>query len=77
MEGLQVVESLIQQGDFMIKLDLKDAYYALLIHDHSQSSSITTEHTSFNAFPLACPQRAFTKILKQVLECCGPLVSGL
>jgi len=32
MEGLQVVKSLIQQGDFMMKLDLKDAYYALPIH---------------------------------------------
>lgn len=32
MEGLQVVKSPIQQGDFMMKLDLKDAYYALPIH---------------------------------------------
>ena len=32
MEGLQVVKSLIQQGDVMMKLDLKDAYYALPIH---------------------------------------------
>lgn len=30
MEGLQLVRSLIQQGDLMTKLDLKDAYYALL-----------------------------------------------
>ena len=29
MVGLQVVKSLIQQGDFMMKLDLKDAYYTL------------------------------------------------
>ena len=28
MEGLQVVKSLIQQGDFMMKLGLKDAYHA-------------------------------------------------
>ena len=26
MEGLQVVRSLLQKGDFMMKLDLKDAY---------------------------------------------------
>ena len=32
MEGMQVVKSLIQQGDFMMKLDLKDAYYALPTH---------------------------------------------
>ena len=35
MEGRQVVKSLLQQGDFMMKLDLKDAYYAIPIH-HSQ-----------------------------------------
>ena len=32
MEGMQVVKSLIQQGGFMIKLNLKDAYYAPPIH---------------------------------------------
>ena len=32
MEGLQVVRSLLQKGDFMMKLDLKDAYYAIPIH---------------------------------------------
>ena len=26
MEGLQVVRSLLQKGDFMMKLDLKDSY---------------------------------------------------
>ena len=34
MEGLQVMTSLIQQGDFMMKLDLKDAYCTLPIHSH-------------------------------------------
>ena len=32
MEGLQVLRSLLQKGDFMMKLDLKDAYYAIPIH---------------------------------------------
>ena len=32
VEGLQVVKSLIQQGDVMMKLELKDAYYTLPIH---------------------------------------------
>ena len=32
MEGLQLVKSLIQQRDFMMKFDLKDAYYALPGH---------------------------------------------
>jgi len=35
MEGMQAAKSLIQQGDFMMELDLKDAYYALPIyHSH-------------------------------------------
>ena len=35
MEGLPVVRSLIQPNDYMMKLDLKDAYYSVPIHpDH-------------------------------------------
>lgn len=60
MEGLQVVKSLIQQADFMIELDLKDAYYALPIH-HSHRKYLRfvypdrIELTSSSAFPLASP----------------------
>ena len=32
MEGIHVLPDLIQQGDWMIKLDLKDAYLQLPIH---------------------------------------------
>ena len=32
LEGLQVMSSLIQQEDLMMKLALKDRYYALPIH---------------------------------------------
>ena len=59
MEGLQVAKSLIQQGDFMMKLDLKDAFYTFPIH-HSHRKYLRfvyqAEHTSFRAFPLACLQ---------------------
>ena len=35
MEELQVLRSLLQQENFMMKMDLKDAYYALPIHQRS------------------------------------------
>ena len=72
MEGLQVVKSLIQQGDFMMKLDLKDAYYALPIH-HSHRKYLrfvyqdrTYEFQSL-PFGLSSAPWAFTKTLKPTL----------
>lgn len=60
MEGLQEVKSLIQQADFMIELDLKDAYYALPIHQsHRKYLRFVypdrIELTSSTAFPLDSP----------------------
>ena len=71
MEGLQVVKSLIQQGDFMMKLDLKDAYYPLPIHQSHRKylRFINQDRTSeFQCLPFgqsSAPQ-AFTKTLKPV-----------
>jgi len=36
MEGLHILPDLIQQGDWMIKLDLKDAYLQVPIHKDNQ-----------------------------------------
>ena len=61
MEGLRIVKSLIQQGDVMMKLDVKDTYYAVPIH-HSHRKYLRfifqnrTEQMSFSAFPSACPE---------------------
>jgi len=58
MEGLHVVRSLLQKGDFMMKLDLMDAYYAIPIHPtyrkYLRGLCIRTEFTSFSAFHLVC-----------------------
>ena len=53
MEGLQVVRSLLQNGDFMMKVDLKDAYYAIPIHRKFCGLCTRTESISFSAFHLA------------------------
>ena len=72
MEGLQVVKSLIQQGDFMMKLDLKDAYYALPIHhSHRKYLRFVYQDRTYEfqclPFGLSSAPRAFTKSLRPVL----------
>ena len=74
MEGLQVVKSLIQQGDVMMKLHLKDAYYTLSIIIHPSHRKylrfIYQDRTyEFQCLPfgLSSAPRAFTKTLKPVL----------
>lgn len=72
MEGLQVVKSLIQQGDFMMKLDLKDVYYALPIHpSHRKYLRFIYQDRTYEfqclPFGLSSAPRAFPKTLKPVL----------
>jgi len=72
MEGLQVVRSLLQKGDFMMKLDLKDAYYAIPIHPSHRKylrSVYQNRVYEFQCLPfgLSSAPRAFTKTLKPVL----------
>ena len=72
MVGLQIVRSLIQPGDFMMKLDLKDAYYALPIHPCPRKYLrfvYQNKTYKFQCLPfgLSLAPRAFTKTLKPVL----------
>ena len=72
MERLQVVKSLIQQGDFMMKLHLKDRYYALPIHhSHRKYLRFIYQERTYEyqclSFGLSSAPRAFTKTLKPVL----------
>ena len=32
MEGIHLIKDLLQEGDWIIKIDLRDAYFALPIH---------------------------------------------
>ena len=72
MEGLQVVRSLLQKGDFMMKLDLKDCYYAIPIHpSHRKYLRFVYQNRVYEfqclPFGLSSAPRAFTETLKPVL----------
>ena len=72
IEGLQRLRSLIQQWDFMIKLNLKDGYYALQIHPfHRKNLRFVYQNRiyEFQCLPFGLPStpRAFKKTLKPVL----------
>ncbi|KAK3094975.1 hypothetical protein FSP39_008608 [Pinctada imbricata] len=73
MEGFLTVKNLIQKGDYMVKVDLKDAYLSILIHeDHRKylrflnSEGQTLQFRSL-PFGLASGPRLFTKIMKPLV----------
>ena len=72
MEGLQVVRSILQQRDFMMKLDLKDAYYAVPIYQpHRKYLRFIFQEKTYEfqclPFGLSSAPQAFTKLLRPVL----------
>ena len=36
MESLKQLKDLLRQNDLMVKIDLKDAYYSILLHPETQ-----------------------------------------
>ena len=72
MEGAHLLKDMLQQGDWLTKIDLKEAYYALPIHLGSQYllSFMWNEklfHFTCLPFGLSCAPRVFTKMLKPVV----------
>ena len=71
MEDLKAVADLLRPGDFMCKLDLKDAYFLVPLHRRSQKfihfqfQGKTYQFTCL-PFGLTSAPRIFTKILKPV-----------
>ena len=72
MEGLHLLPDLLQAQDWMIKMDLKDAYLQIPIHpDHQHLLTFQWEKTyMFQCLPfsLSAVPRVFTKLLKPVVD---------
>ena len=69
MEGLKNVQDLIEEGDWLVKLDLSDAFF--LVPLHRDSRKLTAFHWKgidyefrVLCFGLSCAPIVFTKLLK-------------
>ena len=74
MEGLQLLKHLIQENDFMIKIDLKDAYFCVPMSPQHQpflwfiwGGGGTRYQFTCLPFGLAPAPLLFTKLLKPVV----------
>ena len=74
MESVRSVKNLVQPGDWLIKLDLKDAYLAVPIapqHYHFLQFQWQGVRWQFKVLPfgLSSAPYTFTKIMKPVVAC--------
>ena len=72
MEGIHMLKDLLQQGDFMAKLDLKDAYFVVPISEEDRKHlrfRWGNRMFQFNCLPfgLPCAPWVFTKIMKAIV----------
>jgi len=72
MENIHLVENLIQEGDWMIKMDLKDAYFSIPIHqEHRQWLRFQWQQQVYEfqclPFGLSSAPRVFTKVTRPIL----------
>ena len=73
IEGVQSVRDLLLGSDWLTRIDLKDAYFAVPIHtEHQQFLRFRWQGTSYQficlPFGLSTATRVFTKLLKPVMS---------
>lgn len=73
MEDVPVLREIAEKGDYMCKLDLKDASVVIPIHLDSQDflnfkNQGTVYHYKSLAFGLSVAPRVFSKIMKYIIE---------
>ena len=73
MEWVPMLKDMLQQGDFLTKIDLNDAYLSVPIWTHHQTLLRFERQSAILEFPclpfgLASAPRTFTKLLKPVVS---------
>ena len=79
IEGIHILRDLLRAGDWMTKVDLKDAYFMVPIHEEDRAFlkfSFKEKVYQFKCLPfgLACAPWVFTKTLKAT--CCSVETTG-
>jgi hypothetical protein len=72
MEGIHMLRDLLRKGDFMVKIDLKDAYFTVQVwQGHQKFLRFYWKESLFEfaclPFGLASAPRVFTKLMKPVV----------
>ena len=72
MEGFHMVKDLIKPGDWLAKIDLKDAYFLVPVHpSHQKFLQFQWQDMLYEfqclPFGLSCAPRTFTKLMKPVV----------
>ena len=72
MEGIHLMKDLLQEGDWMVKLDLKDAYFAIPIHhEHQKYLAFRWQGNTYQfkclPFGLSSAPRVFTKMMRPAI----------
>ena len=72
MEGFHMVRDLVRQGDWLAKIDLKDANFLISVHPcHQKFLQFTWKKSLYQfqclPFELSCAPRVFTKVMKPIV----------